>query len=61
MYYDDVDKQYSSKNPFRKPPQPITTISERFISDCESVFNTAMIGLNKDIKYFRKNVEKRIL
>jgi len=55
LYYDDVDKQYSSKNPFRKPPQPITTISERFISDCESKYKLNDMSYST-LRFNRENV-----
>lgn len=37
LYFNQVDKNYQSKNPFTKPPQPLTEICKRWIEENEKL------------------------
>ena len=37
LFFNDVDKNYQSKNPFTKPPQPLTEICKRWIEENEKL------------------------
>ena len=54
LFFNDVDKNYQSKNPFTKPPQPLTEICKRWIEENEKMFEIGDIS-KSTLRFNREN------
>ena len=54
LFFNDVDKNYQSKNPFTKPPQPLTEICKRWIEENEKLVEIGDIS-KSTLRFNREN------
>jgi integrase len=54
LYFNEVDKNYLSRNPFTKPPQPLTEICKRWIEENEKMFEIGDIS-KSTLRFNREN------
>ena len=54
-YFDEVDYNYKNKNPFRKPPQPLSVIVNKWIEDCGKKYELNDIS-SSTLRFNKENI-----